>query len=397
MPVSRPWLDARDPWRFVDNDPEPDPTVFVPYLAHLETPDGPIHQPAMWAICGRTVFIQPGGDFPLAGVVAGRIDIRPLPADWHRLRAAHPRAYEQWGAHEAREAYQWARDGMSAEDIADHLARPPGHITTKLARVQAVVDATGSAPPRIESTPYHATLPLTEPSDADAEQPDRPPRPWFDEDPETDPTAHLRFVLHLRDDRDKTETTEPVYEVQLRTGATWYHRVRDGRHLRPRLTDLTAGGWVEIRPVPADQEQLRATYPAAYLPWSARDALLVLSAGRDEHGLTGNPRIAELGRPPEHVAAKYARLEELARAAREPGPRAELAPYHRAHPHVEGEYIVRVLNRANPRQVAERAGATDVTLLDGWFACTLTDEQREALRADPDVDYISDNAIIELR
>lgn len=29
MPVLRPWLDARDPWRFVDNDPESDPTVFV--------------------------------------------------------------------------------------------------------------------------------------------------------------------------------------------------------------------------------------------------------------------------------------------------------------------------------------------------------------------------------
>ncbi|WP_328474909.1 hypothetical protein OHA21_16475 [Actinoplanes sp. NBC_00393] len=79
--------------------------------------------------------------------------------------------------------------------------------------------------------------------------------------------------------------------------------------------------------------------------------MLVLRAGRGPGGRTGNLRVAELRRPPEHVAAKYARLEELAGAARTPGPRAEPAPH----------------------------------------------QQVEALRADPDVDYISDDAVVDLR
>lgn len=415
MPVLRPWLDARDPWRFVDNDLESDPTVFVPYLARIEMPGGWIHEPTRWGIVnGRKVFIQScrvssgvtpigqppggfsGGDVPLSRVGPGRIDIRPVPADWHELRARYPWAYEEWCAHEAREMYQWAQDGMSVEDIAGRLARPPEHITAKLARVRPLVDAAGWAPPRVEYTPYdrYAPSPLTESVDPGIEQADAPPRSWYDEDPEVDPTVHLRLVLHLRRRGEETETAEPVYEVQLRKDDIWYHRVRDRRQPRPRLTEVTAG-WVEIRPAPADQERRRATYPAAYQPWSAHAALLVLRSGRDR-GLTDSPRIAELGRPPDHVAAKYARLEELARAARTPGPRAEPAPHYRNPRHIEGRYIVNVLDAAIPREVAARVGATDVTLLDVCFGCTLTDEQVETLRADPDVDYITDDYALHL-
>ncbi|RSM46270.1 hypothetical protein DMB66_49835 [Actinoplanes sp. ATCC 53533] len=416
MPVLRPWLDARDPWRFVDHDPEADPTVYVPYLARLEMPGGRIDEPTMWAIFdGRSVFIQPirvtsgvtpigqppggipGGDVPLARVGPGRVDIRPVPTDWHQLRARYPWAYETWGAHEAREMYQWAEDGMSVEDIAGRLARPPEHIAAKLARVRALVDAAGWAPPRVEDTPSDRYAPslFTEPVDPGSEQADPPPRLWYDEDPEVDPTAHLRFVLHLRRRGEETETAEPVYEVQLRRDAIWYHRVRDGRQPRPRLTELAAG-WVEIRPAPADQERLRATYPAAYRPWAAGEALLVLRSGR-RHGLTDSLRIAELRRPPDHVAAKYARLEKLARAARTPHPRAEPAPHHRNPRHIQGKYIVSVLDVAIPQEVAARVGATNVMLLDGCFGCTLTDEQVETLRADPDVDYITDDAVLDLR
>jgi hypothetical protein len=417
MPVLRPWLDARDPWRFVDNDPESDPTVFVPYVAHLEMPGGRIDEPTMWATFdGRTVSIRPvrvtsgitpigqppggisGGDLPLARVESGRVDIRPVPADWHQLRASYPWAYADWHAHEAREMYQWAEDGMSVEDIAGRLARPPEHITAKLARVRALVDAAGWAPPRVEYTPYDRYAPslFTEPPDPGIEQAGPPPRPWYDEDPEVDPTAHLRLVLHLRRRGEETETAEPVYEVQLRNDAIWYRRVRDGGEPRPRLTEITAG-WIEIRPVPADQERLHAIYPAAYRPWGAREALLVLRAGRERGALTDNLRITELRRPPDHVAVKYARLEELARAARTPGPRIEPAPHYRNPEHIKGKYIVSVLDVAIPREVAERVGATNVVLLDGCFGCTLTDEQVEALRADSDVDYITDDAVLHLR
>ncbi|RSM51480.1 hypothetical protein DMB66_41690 [Actinoplanes sp. ATCC 53533] len=124
--------------------------------------------------------------------------------------------------------------------------------------------------------------------------------------------------------------------------------------------------------------------------------MLVLKSGRDR-GLTDNPRIAELHRPPDHVAIKYARLEKLARAARTPGPRAEPAPHHRNPRHIQGKYIVSVLDVAIPQEVAARVGATNVMLLDGCLGCTLTDEQVETLRADPDVDYITDDAVLDLR
>jgi hypothetical protein len=417
VPALRPWMDERDPWRFVDHDPELDPTVHVPYLARIEMPYGSIHEPTMWAaVDGRKVFIDPirvasgvapigqplggipGGDVALAGVGAGRIDIRPLPADWRRLRADHPRAYEAWGAHEARAAYQWAEEGLSVEDIARRLARPPGHITEKLLRVRALVASTGSAPPPVEHPPvdHAATGPRAEPVDRTGEQADPPPRPWYDEDPGVDPTVHLRFVLHLRRHGEETGTVEPVYEVQLRWDEIRYHRVSDRQFSRLPFADVAAGR-VEIRPVPVDQERLRATYPAAYQPWSASAALLVLRAGRGSGGLTGNLRVAELGRPPEHVATKYTRLEDLARAARSPGPRAEPAPYERHPRHIEGRYIVGVLDVAIPREVAARAGATDVSLHDGCFGCSLTDEQVDALRADPDVDYIEDDVVLDLR
>jgi hypothetical protein len=417
MPVLRPWMDARDPWRFVDHDPESDPTVYVPYLAHLEMPYGPIHEPAMWVTVNvRTVNVQPirvtsgvtpigqppggipGGDVPADEVGPGRIDIRPVPADWHRLRAEYPRAYEEWGAHEAREIYQWAEEGMFVEDIAGRFARPPEHITVKLARVRTLVAAAGWTPPEVEYVPqdHYAPGPYTETEEQPTEQTEPPPRLWYDEDPELDPTAHIPYVLHLRRHGEKTGTAEPVCKVQLSKDAIWYQSARYGRPLRPRLTEI-ADGWVEVRPAPADQKRLRAAHPAAYRPWAAGEALTVLRAGRRSGGLTKNRRVTELGRPPEHVAAKYARLEQLARAARSPGPRAEPAPYDRDPRHIEGRYIVGVLDVAIPQEVAARVGATDVMVLNRCFACTLTDEQVDAVRADPDVDYVSDDAPADLR
>jgi hypothetical protein len=58
---------------------------------------------------------------------------------------------------------------------------------------------------------------------------------------------------------------------------------------------------------------------------------------------------------------------------------------------------VSVLDVAIPREVAARVAATDVVLLNGSFSCTLTDEQLKALRADPDVDYITDDVVLDLR
>jgi len=421
MAVLRPWLDARDPWRWVDHDPESDPTVFVPFLVRLEMsePGTRVHQSTMWTSAdndrgvyvqsmrvtpGNTIGQAPGGDeggpdIALAGIVSGRVDIRQVPADWHQLRATYPRAYREWGAHEARELYQWVTDGLSVEDIAESLARPPQHLAEKLARVRALIGAAGSAPPRIESTPSGSPGPgqLNDHVATGGEQVDPPQRPWYDEDPELDATTYLRLILHLRRHGEDTATVEPVLWVDLRADVIRYRSVRDGgaRHLR--FTDVAAG-WVEIRPAPADQEQLRAAYPAAYRPWRPKDALQVLRSGRLHADLTADRWIAGLGRPPHHLAAKYARLEELARAARSPGPRAEPAPHRRYPRRVDGEYLVVVLDVAIPREVAARVGAANVDLMAGQlFFATLTDEQVAALRADPDVDYLEDNAIIELR
>ncbi|GIJ61225.1 hypothetical protein Vau01_087410 [Virgisporangium aurantiacum] len=98
-----------------------------------------------------------------------------------------------------------------------------------------------------------------------------------------------------------------------------------------------------------------------------------------------------------HLRAKYRQLEDRARAARVPGPRAEPAPHHRHEPRVDGEYIVAVREVANPRDVAARAGVTGVRFMMNFFGGRLSDEQLAALRADPDVDYVEDNAIGRLR
>jgi hypothetical protein len=164
MPVT-PQVEGEELWRWLDGDPESDPTVFVPCVAHLEPrePGGAIQQPALLvSIDDRdAVLCAAGGEarhgrVPLASIGSGRVDIRPVPADWERARARYPRAYEVWRATEARDLFQTAMaGGLSAEDLAGLLQRPPAHITIKLARVRALVQSAGGVAPRAEPAPYH--------------------------------------------------------------------------------------------------------------------------------------------------------------------------------------------------------------------------------------------------
>jgi hypothetical protein len=221
-------------------------------------------------------------------------------------------------------------------------------------------------------------------------------RLWYDEDPELDPTVHVRLVLHLRPRGQDTAIAEPVLSVQVDTRDVLYASARDGRGDQIPLTEVESG-WVEIRPVPADQEHLRERYPAAYHLWQPASALQVLRWGRRRDELPVEWLVQRLHRPPAHLEAKYARLEELARAARDPGPRAEAAPHHRHEPRVDGEYLVSVFDVAAPRQVAARVGVQPKSVFDTSFCARLSDGQLAALRADPDVDYIGDNVIIKPR
>ena len=75
--------------------------------------------------------------------------------------------------------------------------------------------------------------------------------------------------------------------------------------------------------------------------------------------------------------------------------RRQPAPYHRRIDRIEGSYLVVVRQGADPADVAARAGVTPVAVFHSIlnaFVATMTDQQREALRSDPDVDHISDDA-----
>ncbi|GIF02134.1 hypothetical protein Ari01nite_95980 [Paractinoplanes rishiriensis] len=104
-PVHRPWLDA-DPWRWMDQDTPADPTVYVPCTVHLtlsNEPD-PVSGQVMsctlreWKFRTNPVLRSPRPE----QIVAGRIEVRPVPDDWFALRARYPWTYRPWRAYEAR-------------------------------------------------------------------------------------------------------------------------------------------------------------------------------------------------------------------------------------------------------------------------------------------------------
>ena len=75
--------------------------------------------------------------------------------------------------------------------------------------------------------------------------------------------------------------------------------------------------------------------------------------------------------------------------------RRQPAPYHRRNDRVEGSYVVVVRQGTDPADVAARAGVTPAAVFHSIlnaFVATMTDQQREALRSDPDVDHVSDDA-----
>jgi hypothetical protein len=388
-------MDARDPWRLIDRDHEADPTVYVPYLVALERCP-PMSAFTVW-VGDRGVHVLTVREIPLEEVTTGHVDIRPVPPDWHETRARYRWAYQPWEAHEARILYQFAMDGLSIADIAEKLARPPEHVAVKLDRVRAIVGERGHAPPRYEFTSFGRDQPsmITDSVVTRHTRPDPTGRPWYDEDPEADPTVHVRFVLHLRERGSGPAMSEPVLGVGLNERYVSY-RSASGGEGDVLLPDIALGR-VEIRPVPADQEALRAAYPGAYRLWTPEDALSVLRSGRQESPMYRDGLIRDIARPPEHIATKQARLEALASAARSPGPRSAPAPHNRAPRRKEGEYIVSVLDVARPRDVADRVGAHDAKIMRQWFHAHLTDEQVAALRADPDVEYIEDNALGDFR
>jgi hypothetical protein len=77
-----------------------------------------------------------------------------------------------------------------------------------------------------------------------------------------------------------------------------------------------------------------------------------------------------------------------------------LAPHFRTPPErrVNGEYLVSVRRSGDPLTVAARAGVSPDHVFDGinGFAGAMTDDQIQALRRDPDVDHIADDAVFEL-
>ncbi|GAA1861139.1 hypothetical protein GCM10009687_30450 [Asanoa iriomotensis] len=77
-----------------------------------------------------------------------------------------------------------------------------------------------------------------------------------------------------------------------------------------------------------------------------------------------------------------------------------LAPHFRTQPEdrVDGEYLVAVRRSGDPLTVAARAGVSPSHVFDtiSTFSAALTDVQVQALRRDPDVVCIEDNAVVTL-
>jgi hypothetical protein len=219
---------------------------------------------------------------------------------------------------------------------------------------------------------------------------------WLDEDPLVDRTVHVPFLVRVRHS-DGSEAEAYASYVLLDRDTLVYQDVRQPRGVRIALAGIAAGD-VEIRPLPSDWELLRAAYSAAYSLWREDDLRVILRWAR-----AGEPSAEEMARrlhrPPEHIRTKADRLMALARDVIR-SPRDEPAPYHEAPDRIPGRYIVSVGEQAHPADVAMRAGVVPAALflsVVNGFAADLTDQQREALRRDPDVEMVSDDAPPSLR
>lgn len=384
----------------MDQDTPEDPTVYVPCTVHLTLSNEPhpVSGQVMsctlrdWEFTINPVLRSPHPE----QIVAGRIDVRPVPDDWFALRARYPWAYRPWRDYEARTAWLWTEEGVPADEVARRLGRPPGHVAAKAARVRAWLAGCGVLPPPLESFDderFGSAPPAVtdRPGDALGDPRDVP---WWDEDVTDDPTVYVRSLLVLQPRDEPAPRSVHVASVRLDSETLAYERAGRREHGWERVEDLAAAT-VLIRPFPSDRRELRERFPAAYAPWRPQDALDVLHWGRVP-GRPLTPLIERLGRPREHLDTKYERLETLAAANRRRGPRAEPAPYERHTARVDGEYLVWVFVEAAPRDVVARHGILAKSVSDTWFAARLDDGQLTALRADPDVKALSDNARIIL-
>lgn len=84
----------------------------------------------------------------------------------------------------------------------------------------------------------------------------------------------------------------------------------------------------------------------------------------------------------------------------EPDTGERLAPHFRmpVDIRIPGSYNITVRRTSRPRTVAARAGVVPEHVFDlfNWFAADLTDAQLHALRRDPEVDHIEDDAVVTL-
>ncbi|MEU4157207.1 protease inhibitor I9 family protein [Actinoplanes sp. NPDC026670] len=387
---------GRNPWTWFDFDLTSDPTVHVPYQVRLVlTSGGAVDVPALWVRLSRSEGVSFGPDkdgtdtaVPLADIASGRIDVVPVPADLPELRERYPWAYRMWAAGEAIAVHQWIRGGEPAATIAERLRRPPEHILVKDARVEALlVAARQLAQPM--TPPHYARLGPPQPTTHHRYD----PPPWYARAHADDPTVHWPFEVHL-DLRDGTVIDGmPDHYLALTEDGVDHRGTTFAHHVR--LDDITSGR-VDVRQAPADLTDLSRTYRMAYQPWREPDAKAVLRGGRQAPGMPLEQLVATLARPPEHLLAKSAQLEATA-AAMVRVPRAEPAPYHNADQPGSEYSLVQVLDVCPPRVLADRHGIEPDFFTEwGLFSAVLTEEQIEAVRNDPDVDYIEKDIFIEL-
>ncbi|MCO8273694.1 hypothetical protein M1L60_24160 [Actinoplanes sp. TRM 88003] len=138
-----------------------------------------------------------------------------------------------------------------------------------------------------------------------------PRDPWkfFDFDLVTDPTVYVPYRLKL-----DLVTGDPVDVPALTVRIHGEHIAFEPEPLGSIPTTGITGGRVDIRPAPPGLKDLREQHPSAYRMWRSDEAIAVYQWVRE--GRAYEEIADHVGRPPEHVATKFERVEALLRAAR---------------------------------------------------------------------------------
>jgi hypothetical protein len=142
------------PW-YVE-DAATDPTVYVPCDIHLDLGGSAIDATPLGSCSLDELGIHYSSDYVrLDGLVSGRVELRPVPADRAELRETYAQAYQPWQSRDAKDVLEGGRQEPETPlaRLVERLSRPPEHIRAKYDRQEAAAAAVVRHP-RTEPAPY---------------------------------------------------------------------------------------------------------------------------------------------------------------------------------------------------------------------------------------------------